>query len=134
MPTTPTREQLAPSECWRLLRTSSVGRIAFVDDRTGIEVFPVNFVVDHGTIVFRTAAGTKLSGVADRPAVVFEVDGDDDAGRWTIVARGRAEPIDVRREVIEAFDIELSTWHASAKPYFVRIVPVEVDGRRFSAA
>ena len=26
-----------------------------------IEIFPVNFIVDHGSIVFKTAAGTKLS-------------------------------------------------------------------------
>jgi len=133
MATTPvSTEELAPAECWRLLRTRSVGRIAFVDERTGIEVFPVNFLVDHGTIVFRTAVGTKLTGVSERPMVVFEADGNDagTGNRWSVVARGRAEPIDARRDVIETFDIELSTWHGAAKPYFVRIVPVTVEGRR----
>jgi uncharacterized protein len=133
MATTPvTSEELAPAECWRLLRTSVVGRIAFIDDRSGIEVFPVNFLVDHGTIVFRTAVGTKLTGVAARPQVVFEADGNDpgSGAPWTVVLRGSAEPIDARNEVIEAFDIELATWHAAAKPYFVRVVPVIVEGRR----
>jgi nitroimidazol reductase NimA-like FMN-containing flavoprotein (pyridoxamine 5'-phosphate oxidase superfamily) len=133
MTTTPlSTDELAPAECWRLLRASSVGRIAFVDERTGIEVFPVNFLVDHGTIVFRTAVGTKLTGVAGSPQVVFEADGHDAAtgAPWTVVARGRAEPIDARRDVIETFDIELATWHAAAKPYFVRVVPVTVEGRR----
>jgi nitroimidazol reductase NimA-like FMN-containing flavoprotein (pyridoxamine 5'-phosphate oxidase superfamily) len=49
-------------ECWTLLRTADVGRLALVVDDCP-EIFPVNFVVDHGTLLFRTAAGSKLAAL-----------------------------------------------------------------------
>jgi nitroimidazol reductase NimA-like FMN-containing flavoprotein (pyridoxamine 5'-phosphate oxidase superfamily) len=123
---------LASAECWGKLRSVQVGRIAFVNDRTGIEVFPINFLVDHGTIVFRTAAGTKLSGVTERPTVVVQADGCEPGDRrwWSVVVRGRAEPIGGRDDLLDAFDIELDTWHGEPKPYFVRVVPTAVEGAR----
>jgi uncharacterized protein len=39
----------------------------------GPQIFHINYVVDHGTVVFRTAAGTKLAGAAQRD-VAFEAD------------------------------------------------------------
>jgi len=55
-----TVEQLSESECWALLRTTSVGRLAvWVDDHP--DIFPLNYAVDHGTVVFRSSAGTKVS-------------------------------------------------------------------------
>ena len=130
VPTDPST--LSTGECWQRLRSVAVGRIAFVDDRSGIEVFPVNFVVDHGTIVFRTAAGTKLSGVASSPDVVFEADGGGTAieRAWCVVIRATAQPIEVRDDIVDAFDLELSTWHASARPFFVRVVPTSVVGHQ----
>ena len=56
------------------------------------DIFPVNHVVDHGRIVFRTAAGTKLAAAVLGRAVAFEVDGYDSvAGEaWSVVVKGRA--------------------------------------------
>ena len=52
---------LPANACWALLRSQEVGRLAVsIADRP--EIFPVNYVVDHGTVVFRTAEGTKLAG------------------------------------------------------------------------
>jgi len=50
--------ELSESECWALLRASSVGRLAvWLEDHP--EIFPINYAVDHGTVVFRSSAGTK---------------------------------------------------------------------------
>jgi nitroimidazol reductase NimA-like FMN-containing flavoprotein (pyridoxamine 5'-phosphate oxidase superfamily) len=127
---------LASGECWSRLRSAAVGRIAFLHDRTGIEMFPVNYVVDHGTLVFRTAAGTKLAGLTSEPAVAVQADGREPEGNgwWSVVVHGRAEPIDRRDDLIAAFDIDLETWQGDAKPYFVRVVPTTVEGVRTSAA
>ena len=67
---------LEPDRCWARLGHARVGRLAIsVAGRP--DVFPVNFVVDHGTVVFRTAEGTKFAaGALGRP-VAFEVDGYD---------------------------------------------------------
>ena len=45
---------LESNECWALLRAADVGRLA-VSIAERPDIFPVNFAVDHGTIVFRTA-------------------------------------------------------------------------------
>lgn len=51
------------------------------------DIFPINFVVDHGTVVFRTAAGTKLLAALGNRAVALEVDGFDAGARtaWSVV-------------------------------------------------
>ena len=37
-------------------------------------IFPVNFVVQHRTVLFRTAEGTKLVSAAINNRVLFEAD------------------------------------------------------------
>ena len=83
-------EVLSTNQCWELLRESPVGRLAVVVDGSP-DIFPVNPVVDHGTIVFRTTAGTKLAAAKGRD-VAFEVDGYDagTAQAWSVVVKGRA--------------------------------------------
>ena len=86
-------EVLSTTRCWELLRESVVGRLAVTVDG-GPDIFPVNPVVDHGTIVFRTSAGTKLAAAKGRD-VAFEVDGYDisTAQAWSVVVKGRAHEI-----------------------------------------
>ncbi len=125
--------ELDASECLALLRSAPVGRLAFVnDDRP--DVLPVNFIVDHGTVVFRTAEGSKLAAAVAGQAVAFEADGyDADGGTaWSVVVKGHAEEI---RRMLEQFDaamLPLFPWHAGLKHHFVRIVPDQMTGRRFS--
>ena len=125
-------EILEPPACWALLREAQVGRLAVaIADHP--DIFPVNFVVDHASVVFRTAEGTKLAGAVLGQAVAFEVDGYD--GRsgeaWSVVIKGRARELELMQDLFEALDLPLFSWHASPKPRFVRIEPVEVTGRRF---
>jgi nitroimidazol reductase NimA-like FMN-containing flavoprotein (pyridoxamine 5'-phosphate oxidase superfamily) len=128
---TPDVEILSPDECWALLRDSVVGRLAVTADGSP-DIFPVNPVVDHGTIVFRTAAGTKLAGTKGRD-VAFEVDGYDavTARAWSVVVKGRAHEIWEVEETIRAMRLPLFPWQSGRKPRFVRIEPVDVTGRRF---
>ncbi len=123
---------LEANSCWDLLRSCDVGRlaVAFGDQP---DIFPVNFVVDHGTIVFRTAEGTKLAAAVLGRGVAFEVDGyDADAGEaWSVVAKGRATEIERMQDAFEALDLPLFPWHAAPKHRFVRIEPEDVSGRRF---
>lgn len=123
---------LTPDACWLLLRNVEVGRLAVViGDHP--EIFPVNHIVDHGTLVFRSAEGTKLAGaVPDRP-VAFEVDGYEAASgeAWSVIVKGQATEIEQMHELFEAADLPLFPWHATPKQHFVRIVPDEVSGRRF---
>ena len=114
-----------------LLRESPVGRLAVIVEGRP-DIFPVNHVVDHGTVVFRTARGTKFSGAAGQP-VAFEVDGYDPASgyAWSVVVHGTGEVVIRSDDVLEALQLPVFPWQSGAKPEFVRIVPDEITGRRF---
>ena len=123
---------LEANQCWELLRSSEVGRLA-VSIGNHPDIFPLNFVVDHGTVVFRTSEGTKLAAAVLGTAVAFEVDGyDADAGKaWSVVIKGRAVEIERMQDIFDALDLPLFPWHAAPKHRFVRIEPDGVSGRRF---
>ena len=125
---------LPTSACWSLLRSAEVGRLGIlVDGRP--DVLPVNHVVDHGTLVFRTAPGTKLAAASGH-AVAFEVDGyDSGTGQaWSVVVHGRAEEVRRLHDLVDTAGLPLFPWHTAPKHTFVRIVPDEVSGRRFTVA
>ncbi len=123
---------LETNTCWELLRSADVGRLA-VSIRNHPDIFPVNFVVDRGTIVFRTAEGTKLAAAVLGESVAFEIDGyDAEAGdAWSVVVKGRGVEIERMQDVFDALDLPLFPWHASPKHCFVRIEPDDVSGRQF---
>jgi uncharacterized protein len=123
---------LEPHECWALLRSAEVGRLA-IAVMSEPDIFPVNYVVDHGAVVFRTAEGTKLAGAVLSRRVAFEVDGyePDNGEAWSVVLKGRAVELERMQEVFDASDLPLFPWLASPKPRFVRIEPDSVTGRRF---
>jgi nitroimidazol reductase NimA-like FMN-containing flavoprotein (pyridoxamine 5'-phosphate oxidase superfamily) len=125
-------EILDPPACWALLREAQVGRLA-VAIANHPDIFPINFVVDHASVVFRTAEGTKLAAAVLGQAVAFEVDGyDAESGEaWSVVVKGKATELELLQDLFEALDLPLFPWHASPKHRFVRIVPQEVTGRRF---
>ncbi len=130
----PLPDVLTESASWALARETVVGRLAVVvADRP--EIFPINYIVDHGSIVFRTAAGTKLSASVGQP-VAFEIDGyDPSTGEaWSVVFTGVAREIKQMEEVLDAIELPLETWHAAPKPRLVRLDPSSVSGRRFVRA
>jgi nitroimidazol reductase NimA-like FMN-containing flavoprotein (pyridoxamine 5'-phosphate oxidase superfamily) len=123
---------LVTEECLDLLRCQAVGRLAVsISDHP--DIFPINFVVDRGSIVFRTAEGTKLAAAVLGRGVAFEVDGldvDTDEA-WSVVVKGHATEIEQLDELLDALDLPLFPWHASPKHRYVRIEPAEITGRRF---
>lgn len=125
-----TRE-LSRGEALALLQEAPVGRLAvFVGGKP--DIFPVNHVVDRGSILFRTAHGTKLWGSAGLP-VAFEVDGYDVATgeAWSVVVHGHGVVVAKPDEVLSALELPLLPWQSGEKPRLVRIAPEEVTGRRF---
>ena len=125
---------LDESACWDLLRSVEVGRLAIVVNHRP-QIFPINYIVDHSTLVFRTAEGTKLEWSAGRD-VAFEVDGykPETGEAWSVVVKGLAREIKQMYEALEALELPLFPWHSSSKPHIVRIEPEEITGRRFRVA
>ncbi len=125
-------EILTDDECWQLLGRTQVGRLA-VDVGGQPDIFPINYVVDGETIVFRSGAGTKLAASVLMHHVAFEIDGyEPDAHvAWSVILKGRAELVEKMGDLWEAEDLPLFPWLATPKPNFVRVTPTIVTGRRF---
>lgn len=126
-------EQLSTSACWALLRRSDVGRMALHGEDDEIEIFPLNFVVDRDSIVFKTAAGTKLSLASGHRRAAFEVDAFDfyEGTAWSVVLRGVPTVIRHDDEALADLEQQIRPWHVGNKPAYVRLTPDVVTGRRF---
>lgn len=128
-------EELLVHECWAMLRGVSVGRLAlWVTDHP--DIFPINYTVDHGTLVFRTGPGTKLAAALGETPVVMEADGVDATSgvAWSVVVKGSAALIDSTEDVLDSFSLMLFPWQAGRKDTFVRITPTLITGRKFKVA
>jgi uncharacterized protein len=132
-PLDPTTLELDEHQCWELLRSQEVGRLA-VAIANRPDIFPINYVVDHASVVFRTAEGTKLAAAVLGESVAFEIDGEAHGEAWSVVVKGPALEIERMYELFDALELPLYPWHAAPKHRFVRILPELVTGRRFLVA
>ncbi|MEX1079132.1 MAG: pyridoxamine 5'-phosphate oxidase family protein [Homoserinimonas sp.] len=120
---------LTADECWDLLHTIELGRLA-VSVGGSPDIFPVNYVVDGRSLVFRSAEGTKLLELTINSKVAFEADGWDEFTAWSVVVRGTAQRLERQDEILRADDLPLRPWTATLKYNYVRIAPQVVTGRR----
>jgi uncharacterized protein len=129
-------EILHLGDCFTLLKSVPVGRIGFVAGGE-VVILPVNFLVDGQDVVFRTAAGSKLSAVEVGRYVGFEADSYDPAARtgWSVVVNGLAELVDSAEEAARLDALGLTPWGAGPADYvWVRIRPSSITGRRIAKA
>lgn len=124
-------EILSEQESWNLLGSGPVGRIGVIVN-SAPEIFPINFVVDDRTIVFRTDQGSKLHAIAHGSACCFEIDGIDVHERtgWSVMVKGRAEELVRPDDIRAARALPLVFWAVGDKSHWIRIRPTEVTGRR----
>jgi nitroimidazol reductase NimA-like FMN-containing flavoprotein (pyridoxamine 5'-phosphate oxidase superfamily) len=123
-----------------LISGGGVGRIAF-GTASGLAVLPVNYALQDGAVVFRTAEHGPLdedlrTGISDADyKVAFEIDSIDLATRqgWSVLIQGPAHHVTgaaedaVRRGGVES-------WAPGDRELFVRIVPSRITGRRVGPA
>lgn len=126
---------IAFEEYWDLLASAVVGRLALVVDGHP-EIFPVNFVVERRTIVFRTAGGTKLWESKKEMAAAFEIDGYDALAEeaWSVVTRGNLAKTYGQEEKDAVDALGLEPWEPGVKSHYVRLAPKVLTGRRFKVA
>jgi nitroimidazol reductase NimA-like FMN-containing flavoprotein (pyridoxamine 5'-phosphate oxidase superfamily) len=122
---------LSETECWNLLSSVALGRlVTSVDGEPAI--FPVNFVVQRRTVLFRTSEGTKLVSAAINNQVLFEADGHGVTEGWSVIVKGTARILRTNEEIDEAERAQLLPWTATVKRHYVRIRPLSITGRRFT--
>lgn len=129
--------ELSREECIALLRSVPVGRLA-LSTRDGTPIIrPVNFGYDERSqsVVFRTAAGSKLHALLHSRKAAFEVDGFDAEARsgWSVIVLGAPEDVTAPAEVRRLESLGVEPWAAGEKPNWVRIRARTVSGRRIVA-
>lgn len=121
---------LSEDESWHLLASMALGRLV-----TCLEgqpaIFPVNFVVQRRTVLFRTAEGAKLFSAVMNNRVAFEADDHNVSEGWSVIVKGRARVLNTSAEIQEAERAQLLSWTATSKRRYVRVIPSVITGRRF---
>lgn len=121
---------LSDEQCWERLAGHELGRL--VTSVGGkLDIFPVNYVVDAGSILFRTAEGSKLTELTINDQVLFEVDDFTDERAWSVVVRGTAARLETAADVEHADSLPLAPWIPTLKYNYVRIAADALSGRDF---
>jgi nitroimidazol reductase NimA-like FMN-containing flavoprotein (pyridoxamine 5'-phosphate oxidase superfamily) len=122
---------LTDEQCWERLRGQQLGRlVTHVGDV--LDIFPVNYVVDGPSVLFRTAQGSKLFELTVNDEVLFEVDDHTDVDAWSVIVRGHAHPLETSAEVERADGLGLVPWIPTLKYTYVRVDAASLSGRAFS--
>ncbi|MBM7515684.1 pyridoxamine 5'-phosphate oxidase family protein [Nocardioides nitrophenolicus] len=119
--------ELSEDECWELLRSRPVGRVAW-SGMHGVSVVPVNFAVDGDAVVLRTTPYSVMARDCAGREVAFEVDAIDEDSRlgWSVVVRGRCEREERATEGVHP-------WATGSRVLGLRIEVRSLTGRRIVA-
>ena len=123
---------LPARECWQLLESAEIARVAW-DGPRGVAIVPVNYAVAADALWFRTTSYSQLARECSGRWVAVEVEGLDPGERsgWSTVIRGVAEIVDAAETPEHLADVQV--WPSGLRNLFVRVGPVEVTGRRLLA-
>lgn len=123
--------RLDEDECWSFIARHVIGRVAFIQLGEPV-VFPVNYILDGHSIVFRTAPGTKLAMAAIERSAVFEVDEVTEALEvgTSVMVHGTLHEVTDRAERERLAALPLRPWAAGEREHFVRVTPYRITGRR----
>src|SRR5262249_51089649 len=128
-------QELSRAECFELLAGGQLGRVAVTDDR-GPVVFPVNYVLDRHTVVFRTEPGAKLHAAGQGSRVCFEADGTDEAActGWSVIVRGEITEVTDPDELARLRELPLRPWAPGARDHYATILPPLLTRPRTTAS
>lgn len=121
---------LGEQECWARLGETGIGRVAMCTDR-GPLILPVNYLVDSGSVIVRTAPYTQLAAHLQE-TLAFEVDDfEPDLRRgWSVLVVGEARSMDDADELARMRPQQrLEPWAPGSRNLFIKITPRQVTGR-----
>jgi nitroimidazol reductase NimA-like FMN-containing flavoprotein (pyridoxamine 5'-phosphate oxidase superfamily) len=124
-------EILDSATCLGLLGTLDVGRCAWVGEDGRVVVLPVNFAIEEGDIIFRSAAGAKLAAARAGQRFSFEGDDIEPALRtgWSVLVTGHASEVSDPQEAARLAQL-VHPWARDERPNVVRLHAEQVTGRR----
>lgn len=127
--------RLGRAECFELLGTCTVGRLAYIARSGAPDIVPVNYAMWGDTVVVRSGPGPKLQAAERREMVAFEVDELEHAlrGGWSVVVVGRARRMSAaERWPVPAHALP-ETWAPGQRFALIRISPLRIEGRCLSS-
>lgn len=122
---------MSETECREHLGLSSVGRIGLSMDALPA-IFPVNYIVDGDSVVFRAAIGTRLAEASNRGVVAFESGYIDPGGLggWSVLAVGipceTGDPADRLQLALH----HPAAWSRTGQDRFFRLAIDMISGTR----
>ena len=119
------------AECLGLLRTVTVGRIAFIESALPA-IQPVNFTLNGNNVVIRTSGGGKLAAVVAGAVVAFEADEIDAITRsgWSVVVVGHASLVRDIDQLVALAGPDSQPWVPGRTNHVIRIKTERITGRR----
>jgi uncharacterized protein len=116
-------------DCWQLLPTEEVARVAW-DGPEGASIVPVNYTVAERALWFQTQPYSELGRQCKGCRVAMEIDHLDHADKsaWSVVVVGWSDVIDPG-DVPESV-MQMEIWIPGPRSQVVRVDPVSVTGRR----
>jgi hypothetical protein len=127
---------LTVEECFGLLSTKQLGRVAFTQDawpQAGPVILPVNYVVDQESIIVRTSPYGFIGRSLRRRETAFAVDELDErtGAGWTVLIRGSATGVPGQH--VTDLQRRPSAWREGVHSLFLRIAPRLVTGRCYGS-
>lgn len=129
--TSPPSTRLGAEECWALASKEHLGRVAIIRPDGSPDILPMNVHVHDEHVYFRTAPDAKIASLRDDHRAAVELDGEDEATRWSVVIRGTMAQVTSEAEIRHSEVAGLSTWSPTVKHFVLRLTPSQITGRRF---
>ena len=126
-------EVLEETECLALMRTASVGRVAYTEDALPA-VQPVCFVLGDGEVFIPTQPGSRVAAASRGADVGFEVDEEDVDGHtgWSVTVVGPSRLIADPVEVGRLDERGVRPWAPGGAHCYIGVAVRLVRGRRIS--
>jgi hypothetical protein len=127
-------EVLNEAECLSLLSKATLGRVAVTIGALPA-IFPVNFCMVAGQVVFCSGEGTKLTAALSGTIVAFEADWAcvPQGEMWSVQLVGASRVVEPATDRLAAQLAALGSWAPVPRRYLVKITPERITGRRLPA-
>jgi nitroimidazol reductase NimA-like FMN-containing flavoprotein (pyridoxamine 5'-phosphate oxidase superfamily) len=124
--------ELAEERCWALLGASGVGRVGFLHEGR-VAIYPVGYVVLHGSVFFRTSREGSIAKSLPQAGVSIQTDSQQPSVQagWTVLVSGDAEAVEDAEELTRLHGLmENEPWAGGIRDLFVRVTPTGISGRQ----
>jgi len=122
-------EILDQAECFSLLSKVTLGRVAVTIGALPA-IFPVNFCMVAGQVVFCSGEGTKLTAALSGTIVAFETDWATRGEVWSVQLVGASRVVEPATDLAAAELAALRSLAPVPRRYLVKITPERISGRR----